>query len=162
MRVATAGIRPFRPGDARHVAGIVRRCLHAVNGRDYPPDVIDRMCARFTAERFVELSATRRIYVADDGRVVGTVSRDGNRVYSLFVDPGAAGRGIGRRLLRHVETLAAREGHAHMETGATVTAHSFYLRLGYRDVHDADTEFGTDYLLRKPLPPAGGAGHFSR
>ncbi|MFD0899060.1 GNAT family N-acetyltransferase [Actinomadura sediminis] len=140
-------VRPFHPGDARHVAGIVRRCLHAVNGRDYPADVIDRMCARFTAERFVALSARRRIYVADDGRVLGTVSRDGNRVHSLFVDPGANGRGIGRRLLRHVEALAAREGHDHMETAPTITAHAFYLRLGYRDA-----ESGPDHLLRKPLP----------
>lgn len=150
----TARIRPFRTGDAPHLAALVRRCLRETNGRDYPADVVDMMSARFTAERFVELSGRRGIYVADDGRAVGTVSRDGNRVHMLFVDPGLSGEGIGRRLLRHVEDLAAQEGHAYMETGASVTAHTFYLRLGYSDVREGDTEFGVDYTLRKPLTPA--------
>ncbi|WP_262403599.1 GNAT family N-acetyltransferase [Actinomadura sp. CNU-125] len=142
-------IRPFRPGDGSCLAALVRRCLREVNGRDYPVDAIDRMSAHFTPERFVELSRIRRVYVADGGRPVGTVSRDGNRVYTLFVDPDFAGQGIGRRLLRHIEDLAAREGHAYMETGASITAHSFYLRLGYGDVHEDDAE----PVLRKPLPP---------
>ncbi|MFV2172572.1 GNAT family N-acetyltransferase [Actinomadura sp. LOL_016] len=151
----TVDIRSFRPDDAPHIAVLVRRCLREINSRDYPADVIDRMSAHFTPERFVELSRSRSIYVADAGRVVGTVSRDGNRVYTMFVDPDLSGRGIGRRLLRHIEDLAAREGHGHMETGASITAHHFYLRLGYEDVRESDTEFGFNYVLRKPLPPPG-------
>ncbi|MBE1532639.1 GNAT family N-acetyltransferase [Actinomadura algeriensis] len=146
----TVEIRPFRSGDAPGLAALVRRCLREVNGRDYPVDAIDRMSAHFTPGRFVELARIRRVYVADDGgRPVGTVSRDGGRVYTLFVDPDRIGQGIGRRLLRHVEDLAAREGHAYMETGASITAHSFYLRLGYGDVRESDAES----VLRKPLSP---------
>jgi hypothetical protein len=51
--------------------------LREVNSRDYPAEIIDSMCAHFTAERFIELSGSRRIYVAEDDRVVGTVSRAG-------------------------------------------------------------------------------------
>lgn len=38
-----------------------------------------------------------------------------------------------------------------METGASITAHGFYLRLGYTDVRESRTEFGLNYVLRKPL-----------
>jgi GNAT superfamily N-acetyltransferase len=150
-------VRPFRSADAPRVAEIVHRCLREVNSRDYPADIIDRMCAHFTAERFIELSRYRLAYVAvdhgigEDERVVGTVSRDGNRVYSMFVDPVLAGRGIGRRLMQHIETLAADDGFDHMETGASLTAHGFYLKLGYTDVRETETEFGFNHILRKPL-----------
>ena len=96
------------------------------------------MCAKFTAERFEALANCRLICVAAIGdRVVGTISRDGNKVYTLFVDPDQHGRGIGRRLMRHIEGLAKREGHDYMETGASITAHRLYLALGYIDVRKA-------------------------
>jgi GNAT superfamily N-acetyltransferase len=146
-------VRPFHRNDAPQLAEIVQRCLREVNSRDYPADIIDKMCRHFTAERFIEQSASRLIYVAGDDPVVGTVSRDGNKVYTMFVDPDLAGRGIARQLIRHVETLAARDGYDHMETGASITAHQFYLKLGYTDVSETETEFGLNYILRKPLLP---------
>lgn len=103
-------IRPFRAEDASAVATLVQRCLRDVNSRDYPLSVIDKMCAHFTAARFLELAKSRSIYVADDNRVVGTVSRDGNKVFTMFVDPNSAGQGIGRELMGHIEALAAGEG----------------------------------------------------
>ena len=147
-------IRPFHHNDAPQLAEIVQRCLREVNSRDYPAYIIDKMCAHYTAERFIELSASRLIYVAENDTVVGTVSRDGNKVYTMFVNPDLAGRGIGRQLMRHIETLAARDGFDHMEAGASITAHRFYLKLGYTDVRESQTEFGLNYILRKPLPPA--------
>ena len=71
--------------------------------------------------------------------MVGTVSRDGNQVYAMFVDPDRAGHGIGRRLMQHIEHLAAEEGHDYLEGGASITARDFYLRLGYIDVRESRT-----------------------
>lgn len=147
-----AQVRPFRPADAPRLAEIVQRCLREVNSRDYPAAIIDKMCAHFTAERFADLSSQRRIFVAAAGDVVhGTVSLDGNKVFTMFVDPDQAGRGIGRRLMEHIETVAAHDGYDHMETGASITAHDFYRTLGYTDIRESETEFGLNYILRKPL-----------
>lgn len=85
----------------------------------------------------------------DGGTVVGTVSRDGNKVFTMFVQPRMIGCGVGRRLMRHIETLAADEGYEYMETGASITGHGFYQRLGYVDVRTNETEFGMNYILRK-------------
>jgi GNAT superfamily N-acetyltransferase len=145
-------IRAFRPGDSGAVSEVITHCLREVNSRDYPADLITRMCEHFTAARVEQLATDREMFVAVDGEtVVGTVSRDGNKVFTMFVRPGRIGGGIGRRLMSHIEALAAAEGYDHMETGASITGHGFYHRLGYTDVRTSDTEFGLNYILRKPL-----------
>ena len=145
-------IRAFQAGDAARVAEIIQRCLREVNARDYPAEIIEAMCAHYTAERMIALSRQREIFVAErEGAVVGTVSRAGNQVFTMFVDPAQAGRGVGRALMFHLEALAAGEGHEYLETGASITAHDFYRRLGYADVRESQTEFGLNYILRKPL-----------
>jgi len=53
--------------------------------------------------------------------------------------------------MSHIEARAAAEGHDHVETGASITAHDFYRRLGYADVRESRTEFGLNYILRKPI-----------
>jgi hypothetical protein len=42
-----------------------------------------------------------------------------------------------------------------METGASITAHQFYRKLGYADVRESESAFGLNYIVRKPLRPAG-------
>ncbi|MEU1586861.1 GNAT family N-acetyltransferase [Micromonospora sp. NPDC005710] len=147
-----ATIRLFDNADAAAVAGLIERCLRDVNSRDYPSEVIERMCAHFTAQRIKELAVQRQMFVAESDGIAGTVSRDGNKVYTMFVHPRAAGRGIGRQLMRHIESLAATDGYDHMETGASITGHGFYHRLGYVDVRTTETEFGFNYILRRDLP----------
>ncbi len=145
-------IRRFAPGDAATVAALIHRCLREVNSRDYCADIIDRMCAHFDADRLTTLAAQREMFVAERDGIVGTVSRDGNKVYTMFIRPDTAGHGIGRLLMRHIESLAAAEGFPFMEAGASITAHGFYQRLGYVDVRTSDTDFGLNFILRRPLP----------
>ncbi|MFF5229485.1 GNAT family N-acetyltransferase [Dactylosporangium sp. NPDC000521] len=144
-------IRRFDNADAPAVAGIIENCLREVNSRDYPSEVIERMCAHFTAQRVQELAGERQMFVAETSGIAGTVSRDGNKVHTMFVHPSAAGRGIGRLLLRHIEALAETEGYDHMETSASITAHDFYRRLGYVDVRSIETPFGLNHILRRSL-----------
>ncbi|MBB4741977.1 GNAT superfamily N-acetyltransferase [Actinoplanes octamycinicus] len=145
-------IRLLRSEDSTAVSEIIRRCLREINSRDYPEEIIGRMCEYFSPERIMQLAEARQMFVAvDDGTVVGTVSRDGNKVFTMFVQPQGISRGVGRRLMGHIETLAANEGYEYMETGASITAHGFYQRLGYLDVRTSETEFGFNYILRKTL-----------
>jgi GNAT superfamily N-acetyltransferase len=147
-----AEIRPFRSGDGAAVSSIIVRCLREINIRDYPAEIITRMCAHFSAAQIEELAQDRQIFVAiEEQAVVGTVSRDGNKVFTMFVQPAMIGRGVGRQLMHHIEALAADEGYDYMETGASITAHGFYLRLGYVDVRTSETDFGLNYILRKSL-----------
>jgi GNAT superfamily N-acetyltransferase len=114
----TVEIRRFRPADSVAVADVIERCLREVNSRDYPSDTIELMCAHFTPRQIERLAAERQMFVAvDQGDVVGTVSRDGNKVYTMFVHPRTIGQGVGRRLMVHVEALAAASGSATSTSG---------------------------------------------
>ncbi|EST27313.1 GNAT family N-acetyltransferase [Streptomyces roseochromogenus] len=145
-------IRLFEVGDGVRLMDIAQRCLYEVINRDYPSQIIEKMCSHFTAEWFVEVSRSWEVYVAEtDCQVVGTVSRDGNNVYALFVDPDMVGRGIGRRLMLHIERLAARDGYEYIERYANIPSHSFYLKLGFTDIGESETRFGFAYVMRKPL-----------
>jgi GNAT superfamily N-acetyltransferase len=145
-------IRTYQAGDDRRLAEMVKRCLVQVNSRDYSSQIIDRLCLYYSPERFVELSRRRRIYIAGSGSsVLGTVSREDNHVYTMFVDSDRAGHGIGRQLMRHIESRVAQEGHDNMETEASITAHKFYRRLGYIDLHEEQTDMGLLHVMRKRL-----------
>lgn len=145
-------IRSLRAGDSAAVSDVIGQCLREVNSRDYPGEIISRMCEYFSPARIEQLAEERQTFVAvEDEAVVGTVSLDGNKVFTMFVRPRMIGRGVGRRLMQHIEALAAGDGHDFMETGASITAHAFYQRLGYVDVRTSETEFGFNYILRKPL-----------
>ena len=145
-------IRTYQASDAGQLAEMVKRCLLQVNSRDYSSQIIDRLCLYYSPERFIELSSRRQIYIASSGiSVLGTVSREDNHVYTMFVEPDWTGHGIGRKLMRHIEGLAAQEGHGNMETDASITAHNFYQRLGYVDLHEEQTDMGLLYVMRKPL-----------
>lgn len=151
QNAAVIGIRLYRNGDAHQVAEVIRRALREVNSRDYAAEIIERMTEHFTAARIEELAGQRQMFVAVGDEVAGTVSRDGNKVYTMFVRPDRLGEGIGRDLMGHVEALAAADGYDHVETGASLTARGFYRRLGYADVRTSDTGFGVSFIMRKRL-----------
>ncbi|MFI6266689.1 GNAT family N-acetyltransferase [Micromonospora sp. NPDC051006] len=144
-------VRLFRPGDGPAVVDVIERCLRELNSRDYPAEIIDRMCTHFSVERIEQLADERQMFVAVRDEIAGTVSRDGNKVFTMFVHPRVIGHGVGRRLMHHIEALAAGEGYDYMETGASITGHGFYQRLGYVDLRTSETEFGLNHILRKPL-----------
>lgn len=132
---------------------MITRCLREVNARDYPAEVIDGLAAQYAPARVRALAAARAMLVAEvDGAIAGTVSRDGSRVFTLFIDPAHSGQGLGRQLMDRVEQDAAAAGFAVMETAASITAHGFYARRGYAGVRESRTEFGLTFVMRKTRP----------
>ena len=56
------------------------------------------------------------------------------RIRAVFVHPEWTRRGIGRRLVTHAETAAARAGFTTFELDATLPGVPLYQSLGYRAV----------------------------
>jgi GNAT superfamily N-acetyltransferase len=152
---AAAEIRRSLPADAGPLSALIRRCLREVNIRDSSPEIIEGMCAHYSPATIQHLAAERDMFAAThDGEVMGTVSRQRNLVFTLYVSPDFTGHGTGRALMAHVEQLAANDGYTFMETCASIRAHGFYRRLGYIDVRETMTSLaGLNYILRKALRP---------
>ena len=128
-------LRPAEPHEAAAIAGIVRaayaRWVPAI-GREPLPMRVD----------YEKALLEHRFDVIVDGRrgdrivgVIETMQRDDHLwIENVAVAPDAQGRGIGRRLLDHVEriALAADCFEARLLTNAAFEANvALYRRLGY-------------------------------
>ncbi|KAA0944809.1 MULTISPECIES: GNAT family N-acetyltransferase [unclassified Pseudomonas] len=61
----------------------------------------------------------------------GMLDLDNDEVGALFVLPGFIGRGIGKKILAHLESLARELGLKKVILDATLNAGDFYRRCGY-------------------------------
>ena len=77
-------------------------------------------------------------------------------VRSVFVEPLAAGQGIGRRIMSGVESFMRMEGVRVAELGSTENGVAFYRSLGYRQLNAFQVDIGEGISMRlirmsKPL-----------
>ena len=89
-----------------------------------------------------------------DGRIVGGVLGFGNILRIIALEPGARGKGLGRRLIQCFEVGAIRCGVRTISLGAKQGAKGFYARMGYRGKSSMHKELPLpgrvrDYRLRK-------------
>ena len=70
------------------MSALIKRNLLEVNIVDY-----------YTAEKIDALAKVRRFFVAEADEILGVASIGGNSVYTVFIDPGCHGWGIGRALV---------------------------------------------------------------
>lgn len=132
----------------------------------FPAAMLDDMAAPFLSGG----STTESWFVADRGGAIGLVYVADERMTSgtcnmllIAVDPAEQSRGVGSRLVRHVEDHLARQGKRILlvETSGLPEfepTRMFYLGNGYgieariRDFYQA----GEDKIVfRKELPPSG-------
>lgn len=148
-------IRAYTEEDSPVLSAIIRENLLQVNSKDYPQEIIDRMCAIFTPKHITELSGTRTAVVAVvDNQVIGTASLAGDTIYTVFVDPRHHARGYGQCLIAYLEQLAAESGILSLQLPSSITAQGFYEKLGYRAVHIGHSEaFGDSIVMLKELQP---------
>ena len=111
---------------------------------------------------------TGRFFVAEIGSALVGVAgwtedsreTDCAWVRYVFVEPGHAGRGVGRRLMATVERSADAAGRARLQLWASLNAVGFYERLGYRAMTPARWPVGggvemEHLLMEKVLVGAG-------
>ena len=132
-------IRRFEESDAPEVSALIVKTLKTSNAADYPPDIIESLCEKFSPEWVRERASRTHFYVAgEDGTIVGCGAvgpfwdrEDESTLFNIFVLPEYQGRGIGRAI---VETLERDEYFLRakrVEIAASITALGFYKKLGY-------------------------------
>ncbi|MCG2628884.1 GNAT family N-acetyltransferase [Bradyrhizobium sp. WYCCWR 13023] len=131
-------IRPALADDAVDISAVILRALRETNATDYTDEIIARVELSFSPDAVLALMAKRTVFVATIGnRVVGTASLDGSVVRTVFVAPDVQARGIGKLLMAEIAHLA-RERHIQLLTvPSSVTAETFYARLGFKAVRDS-------------------------
>ena len=131
-------VRTMRSDEARRFLEIHHDAIRGIAAADYPPSVIDAWAPlpitdeavhRFLLNRDDEL----RLIAEIEGRSVGigALVVDRSELRACYVVPGATRRGIGTALVAEIERLARERGLGYLRLESSVTAESFYARLGY-------------------------------
>ena len=135
----TITLRRFRNGDEFAVSDVICTTLAISNRKDYSPGFIEENIRSHSPEVIAARAEEAHFYVATDGETIigcGGItgywgSTEESYLTSIFVLPDYQGKGVGRKI---VETLEADEYFRRAwctEVGSSLTAVSFYLRMGY-------------------------------
>ena len=136
-------VRPAGPSDVPAIEALHRASVRELAAGYYAPAVLERFLAAGTVDR--DLVDAGTYYLAEIlGGPVGSggwmAVDDGPtgawraKIRSVFVHPHWARKGIGRRLVQHAESEAARAGFRHFELDASLPGVPLYHHLGYREV----------------------------
>jgi GNAT superfamily N-acetyltransferase len=129
-------LRPGRPEDAGRIHDIHTQAVRMLCAPYYEARVIDGWLQGRSPAIYVPLLERGALFVAGHGpEVLGFGEAVPGNVLAVYVDPPAAGRGIGSAILRHAIGVA-RQGHeGAIRLEASLNACSFYERHGFRETH---------------------------
>lgn len=151
-------LRAFRPADLQAVRDLVAKTIDVSFASVYAPSAIRHFKQHHSDKEILDDAAGGYAVVLErGGEVVGTgaLTAEG-KVTRVYVRPDLQGRGLGRRIMAHLERRARSRGHQSVFLNASLVAKPFYEALGYRlrAAKSATTEDGEklDYFeMDKPL-----------
>jgi N-acetylglutamate synthase-like GNAT family acetyltransferase len=146
-------IRQIEERDLQRVSALIQNTLLVSNLVDYDLEIVGNLQNAFSPAQLRILARRRRIYVYEqDGAVLGTIGLEGSKVYNFFVSPDKQGRGIGAELLAFIENRARRQGLRTLSVDSSVTAVSFYKKMGYRRAGEQlNASYGRTITMEKGL-----------
>jgi len=141
-------IRKPRIEEAERIVALQIDTSRRVNGKDYPPEVIEAWVAHRRVDHMQWLINNGQCLVCVNGSdLLGVgIIRD-NEIRGLFVSPDHQSRGVGSALLDRMESLARAVGLISMRTDLTVTAIGFYKSKGYEEIERKQQTIGHGQTL---------------
>jgi putative acetyltransferase len=137
--VKPPSIRLARASDVAAIATVHAASVRGLCARHYRRREIEQWLAP-NPGLYARMLRTSTVFVAEaSGQVVGfaAVRLASREVRALYIVPGAAGGGLGLRLMLRIERMARAYGLRELHLSATLNAVAFYERLGWRrDPHD--------------------------
>jgi len=143
-------IRRYKSEEEPAIWQVVYRATHESNARDYHPELIERWAPRNKnmQEWAARLAETKPFVAVVDGTIVGMAEIDGDGFIDFFyVRPDWQGKGIGKALLKTLETEAARLRVQVIFADVSVTAKEFFSSQSFRVV-----EAKSNVILGHPAP----------
>ena len=132
-------IRRFRNEDAKAVSQLLARNFIEVNSKDYGIEPMEKLAAHHNAEWVRQIADDSHMYVFEwKGQIVGVGSiaafwgsETESILLTVFVLPELHGKGIGRTIIRTLESDEFYTRAKRIEIPASVTATEFYRKFGY-------------------------------
>lgn len=146
-------IRKFHENDAENASLLIRKTLKEINSIDYPSEFIDYLCELYSPERLKNLSKKRLFMVAEeDKKIFGTITLENTYLGVLFIHPEKLNKGIGTLLMNEIEQIARDNNIKKIKLNSSITAKTFYLKLGYKLIQkNVDKHVGVNFLMIKDI-----------
>ena len=107
MRVVSA-----KKGDIAEISICRIKSIEKVNSNCYSEGALKELMEDHTEDKILQEFDSCEIYcLKKKGRIVGTVSLEGNKIDGLYVCPQYVGRGYGRKLLNFIERRIKKKGY---------------------------------------------------
>ncbi len=131
--------RKFEKNDAAAVCNLVRRNFLEVNIHDYPLSEMERLAELYDAKKIIAIASTSNMYVICDGDTIvgtGTIARHNaseneSILLTIFVLPEYHSKGVGSQIIKALEGDELFLRSDRIEIPASITACSFYEKMGY-------------------------------
>lgn len=125
-------IRQANKNDARRISYLIQKNTVNVTKNNYSAEQIDVWKAANTTTAIKGKLNERIIFCAfENEKLIGTIGLQGNEVVGLYVSYNKVGKGIGTKLLNHLEEYAKKNRIETLELTSTPSANLFYRRNGY-------------------------------
>ena len=145
-------IRIAMNADAAAISQVIVGTLRESNAQDYSAEIINQVELSFSPQAILSLMKQRQVFVALlENRIVATASLDQDVVRSVFVEPAYQGKGIGRQLMKSIQSSAIAEGRNLLRVPSSITAEGFYASLGFIKIRDAFHESERTIIMSKTL-----------
>ena len=147
-------VREFEPKDAVAVSDVIRQAMRVTNSKDYSMEILAPLIEYYSPEKVLLLGKERICLVAEiDSQIVGTAALEKSELCTFFVRPDFQGKGIGSLLLKAIENIAAENKIKKIEFSSSLSAVSFYEKMGYRkNGLDKEETAGRQIGMEKSLP----------
>lgn len=138
-------VRRFEKKDAKEVSNLIIKTLRTTNIKDYSKAYIEKGVRILNAKNIIEKSRTRHFYVVClDEKIIGCGSigydedKEESCFYTIFVLPEYQGNGIGSLIVESLEKDEYARKSKKIIVPSSITAKSFYLKLGYKRKYPSD------------------------
>ena len=158
-------IRRFVESDAEAVQNMIHRGLREINGKDYPPELMEEYCHYFTLEKIKSQADSAHTYVAVAAdKVIGTGSiapywgsLTESILLTIYTLPECIGKGVGTAIVKALEQdeYFLRADRIEIRITRAENVVSVRVRDNGSGCHDLEEGFGLRHM-RERLEMLGG------
>lgn len=143
-------IRKIAEKEVNEVSRLICKTLREINIADYPKEIIEKICIKYSPEGIKNLTKKRDIFVLiENNKIAATGALEGNVICGMFVDSERLEQGLGTKMINHLESVAKKNNYNKTELPASLTAYKFYKKLGYEKVREVNEHQIPEIIMEK-------------
>ncbi|MEI6849593.1 MAG: GNAT family N-acetyltransferase [archaeon] len=121
------------PSQAEEISKLRIDSMNKLNSKDHTKEEMIYLIGRQTPEELKKKIESRPFFVAlENNKIIGSIDLEDNEIKGLYVLSSEIKKGLGTKLLSHMEKLGKKNGIKVMNICSTKSAIPFYEKNGYK------------------------------